>query len=126
VSGSRGCPTIRYPSVLPTIEVDKPAPPMGKPLLHCLVQKTLRALAWDAVLAAKITQSADETASTVTVIIAIACPALATFAEILQQQIEYLYRFPVSGSGIGAPCGGSSDDITGRPIPQRVLIMFDI
>jgi hypothetical protein len=65
---------------------------MGKPLLHCLMQKTFRALARDAVLAPKIAQSADETAPAVTIIIAIACPALTLLAEILQQQIEHLHR----------------------------------
>jgi hypothetical protein len=45
------------------------------------------------VLAAKITERADETAPAVAVIVAIAGPALASLAQIFQQQIEHLHRF---------------------------------
>ena len=71
------------------------------------------------VLAAKIIQSADETAPAVTVIMAIACPALTPIAEILQQQIEHLHRLSSFCLGHWSlPVGVTPDDITWRRAPQ--------
>jgi len=51
------------------IEVDKPALPMGRPLLHCLCRKHS---ALSLGMQSLITRSADKTATTVAVIIVVA------------------------------------------------------